>query len=394
MDKSLHILVIPSWYPEFNGDYVGSFFREQAIAINKKKCKVGLIFPELKSLRTLKKIKVIPNLHIMNDSGLTTYRYLWTNWFIKQQKLQILAFKYLGYKLFKKYIKDNGRPDVIHCQSIFYAGFLGEYIFDKHKIPFLITEHNSGFYYKNQGFEKFIFSVKRIIKKSSVCLAVSENYSKYLTNLFGNEIKWKTHHNIVSDPFILEKIRYPKKNNFIFICVSRLSKIKNIPLLINSFKRFNDKFPNSELKLIGIGSEKKSLKKLVTRLDINKKVKFLGMKVRKEVINEINSSHAMIYASSFETFGVIFIESLALGKPVITTDCGSANEIINKKVGVILKSNDEDEMVSSMFKLYKNYDEYDPKYLRKYCKENFSEEILSTKLIKIYKEIINQEKTI
>ena len=36
----------------------------------------------------------------------------------------------------------------------------------------------------------------------------------------------------------------------------------------------------------------------------------------------------------------------------------------------------------------------DPKYLRKYCKENFSEEILSTKLIKIYKEIINQEKTI
>lgn len=58
MDKSLHILVIPSWYPEFNGDYVGSFFREQAIAINKKKCKVGLIFPELKSLRTLKKLKL------------------------------------------------------------------------------------------------------------------------------------------------------------------------------------------------------------------------------------------------------------------------------------------------------------------------------------------------
>ena len=53
-NDKLHILIIPSWYPEFEGDYVGSFFREQALGISRQNCKVGIIYPELKSLRSLK----------------------------------------------------------------------------------------------------------------------------------------------------------------------------------------------------------------------------------------------------------------------------------------------------------------------------------------------------
>ena len=146
MNNNLHILIIPSWYPEFSGDYLGSFFREQSLGLLKQKCKVGLIFPELKTLRGLKKVRIAPTLDISNDEGLITYRYLWSNWFIKQKKMQINAFRLLGHKLFKKYINDNGKPDIIHCQSIFNAGFLGEYILDNYNIPFVITEHNSGFF--------------------------------------------------------------------------------------------------------------------------------------------------------------------------------------------------------------------------------------------------------
>ena len=80
--------------------------------------------------------------------------------------------------MFKDYIKQNGMPDLIHCQSVFNAGFLGEYIYDKHKIPFIITEHNSGFYYNNQGFKRFYNSVKRVLDKSknvSLFLRIIQN---------------------------------------------------------------------------------------------------------------------------------------------------------------------------------------------------------------------------
>ena len=389
MDKNLHILVIPSWYPEFEGDYVGSFFREQAIGLLKQNCNVGVIFPELKSLRGLKKIRVIPKLKIRDDDGLMTYRFLWTNWFIKMKFLQIKAFRILGHQLFKKYIKENGMPDIIHCQSIFNAGFLGEFISDKYKIPYLITEHNSGFYYKDQGLENFVSQTKRIITKSSKCLAVSSNYAEYLNNLFPDKLKWKVQHNLVADIFLTTPINKPTNDKFIFICISRLSKIKNIQLIIKSFKKFNDLIPDSELRLIGIGSEENNLKQLAINLTIDDKIIFLGRKLRSQVVEEINSSHVLVYSSNFETFGVIFVESLALGRPVITTDCGSAKEIINNNVGRISKKNDMEDMLRSMLEIHKNYNIYKPEKLREYCKKNFSEKKLSIKLINLYREILN-----
>ena len=72
-NDKLHILIIPSWYPEFEGDYVGSFFREQAIGISRQNCKVGIIYPELKSLRSLK-FRFIPRLVRYDDMGLITYK--------------------------------------------------------------------------------------------------------------------------------------------------------------------------------------------------------------------------------------------------------------------------------------------------------------------------------
>ena len=256
-------------------------------------------------------------------------------------------------------------------------------------LPFIISEHNSGFYYNDQGFENYFEDVKRILKKSSRCFAVSKYYSKYLTKLFQNEVEWGVHHNIVSNQFLNTPLLPNNKQKFTFICISRFSKIKNFPLLINSFKKFNDIVPDSKLKIIGVGSEKKNIEKLVSNYGLDKKVQFLGRKLRNEVIKEVNLSHALVYASSFETFGVIFVEALSLGKPVVTTNCGSAVEILNHKVGIISKENNENSLSKSMLQLYNNYDNYDPKYIRLYCEENFSEKKLSVKIINHYKEVLN-----
>lgn len=388
-NDKLHILIIPSWYPEFEGDYVGSFFREQAIGISRQNCKVGIIYPELKSLRSLK-FRFIPRLVKYDDMGLITYKIIWSNWFIKLKSLQINVFKYLGFFLFKRYIKKNGVPDIIHCQSIFNSGFLGEYIFDKCKIPYIITEHNSGFYYKNQGFEKFYKQAVEVINKSKNCFAVSANYSKYLNKELKSNKKWKVHHNIVDNSFLSCKINLPVRDKFIFLCVSRLHKIKNIDLIIRSFKKFNLKYSNSELRIIGVGSELKNLKNLTKEIQIDKKVKFLGKKLRSDIANEYNSCHSFIYASNFETFGVIFVEAMALGRPIISLNCGSSDEIITDKTGILVKNKSSEDMSKAMIYLFENYSNYDPSKIRNYCKSLFSEKRLSIKMINHYKDVLDK----
>tara|TARA_B100001250_G_scaffold413437_1_gene447573 strand:- start:747 stop:1925 length:1179 start_codon:yes stop_codon:yes gene_type:complete len=388
IDKKLHVMIIPSWYPEYNGHYIGSFFREQALGIKKRGCEVGVVYPELKSLRNTFDIRILPKLISFNDEGIKTYMFKWSNWFIKSKSIQIYAFKKIGYLMFNRYIKNHGLPDVIHCQSIFNAGFLGEYIFDKHKIPYIITEHNSGFYYKDQGLEKHYSKALRVINKSQKCFAVSSNYAEYLNLELKSNKKWNTHHNIVDNRFLNSKINNPNKKKFIFLCVSRLHAIKNIDLIIKSFKIFNQQYSNSELRIVGVGSELKNLKNLAQKYRIIKNVLFLGQKLRSEIIDEYNSCSAFIYASNFETFGVIFVESMALGRPIISLSCGSSEEIIPEYAGIIVKKKTTEDMSNAMIKLHQDYSKYNPQKIREYCESKFSEEELSLKMIKEYKSVL------
>lgn len=387
--KPIHVLVIPSWYPEHRDHYMGSFFREQAIGIYKNGCNVGIIYPELKSLRNTLDIRLIPRILSFEDNGVNTIKFRWSNWMIGLKYYQILFFKYIGKYLFKLYIKKYGLPDIIHCQSIFNAGFLAESINKKYKIPYIITEHNSGFYYHNQGFKKFYKSVSRILNKSKKCFSVSKNYSNYLSQEVIINKNWGVHYNIVNDNFLNTKIKKPPLNDFTFLCVSRLHKIKNIDLIIDSFKIFNQKYTNSSLKIIGIGDQLKSLKKKVKDYKLTNKILFKGEKSRIDIIQEFNQSHAFIYASTFETFGVIFVESMSMGKPIISLDCGSAREIISELSGIIVEKKSAQDMSSSMEELYNNYSKYNSHSIRKYCELNFSEKKLSNKMIGHYNDVLN-----
>ncbi len=64
-------------------------FREQAIGVSNCGCKVGLIYPELRSLRGLRKVRIFPKIDIYNDNGIITHKILWSNWFIKMKSMQI-----------------------------------------------------------------------------------------------------------------------------------------------------------------------------------------------------------------------------------------------------------------------------------------------------------------
>tara|TARA_B100001093_G_scaffold498200_1_gene546024 strand:+ start:113 stop:1288 length:1176 start_codon:yes stop_codon:yes gene_type:complete len=386
--KLLHVLIIPSFYPRFDQDYLGSFWREQAIGLSKNKIKVGVIYPELESLRSNIKKRLFPIFNQYNDNGVETMKFLWTNWFIKMRNLQIFYYKKLGLRLYKKYVKKNGVPDLIHCQSIFNAGFLGEYIHDLYKIDFIINEVNSGFLYKDQGLEKYYKDAVRITNKASACFTVSKKYSKHLHNELQNKLDWKVHHNIVSNSFLNAQILKSTSPKFVFLSIARLHKVKNLDLTIKAFGLFSNKFKNSELRLIGVGPELNNLKKLTLDLKIENQVKFVGRVGREKLIHEINDSNALVHSCPYETFGVVFVEALAMGRPIVAVESPGSIDVVKNNVGILCKNNKE-SMSKSMLIIYKNYNIYSPSKIRNYCKENFSENYLSKKMINNYKSILN-----
>ena len=199
---------------------------------------------------------------------------------------------------------------------------------------------------------------------------MSNKYAKYLNEELPNKLKWKVHHNIVSNKFLNAKLVPRKNKKFVFLSIARLHKVKNLGLIIKSFKIFNNEVENSELRFIGVGSEYDHLKKLSINLNIESQVKFLGRIDRKNLINEINDSNALVHSCPYETFGVVFVEALALGRPIVAVRSPGSSDILTKEVG-ILSENNEISMSNSMIEIFKRYNEFDPFYIRKYCEKFF-----------------------
>ena len=379
---SKHILIIPSWYPATSNDVGGSFFREQAIALKKRGYKVGVIFPAFRSMRDVKGVFFKSyGISYEVDNGVNTYRYHSIN-LPRMPELANKRWLSAGWKLYKKYIRKHGVPDIIHVHSIINAGFLAFKLYEKHKVPYMLTEHSTAF---ARGLVEpyLVQESKKIVENSKYNIAVSNEFKLLLSNVF--EVNsWNYVPNIVSEDFFStssELISF--RSGFTFINICLLDKKKKV-VVAKSFK--NDK--NIVLKIGGDGPERGYLEKLTQDLGVKSQVHFLGMLSREQVKEQVAAADAFVLSSEYETFGVVVIEALALGKPVIATKSGGPESILNDEVGYLVDVNDVEQMSEAMIDLYKNIDRFDAEYIRSYCRNNFSEDAVISKLSSIYQSVV------
>ncbi|MAS39036.1 MAG: hypothetical protein CMB84_03455 [Flammeovirgaceae bacterium] len=388
MSKKLHVLFITYGYPNDINDVKYSFFREQAESLSELGVKVGVLSSKLTSFLKPFQTTLLPKINYNTENNLNVVRCSWNKWVPFHEKYKINILKYISLLGFKKYIKKNGIPDLIHNHSLVYSGFITENLSERYKVPFLITEHNSGFYYEE--YNSLLNDISRICNKSRICLAVSSNLRLLLNKKIDKSPDWKIHHNLVSEIFFDQKINKQPKNKFTFIGIGNLINEKNFKLLISSFYNFNKIYPNSFLKIIGNGKEFKKLTSLSEKLKILSSVSFLGQLSRIKTMKELNDSHVFISSSNYETFGIVSAEALALGKVVISTDNMGSSDILNKSVSITVPTNDEVEMTNAMINIYKNYEKYDPILIRKYAVGKFSPKIITSELILKYKQILDK----
>lgn len=384
----MHVLIIPSWYPAKADDIGGSFFREQALAVHKQGCKVGVIYPQLRSLRDAMSVFTgAHGLEITNDEGLNTYRQHGVQWFPRLRRLQAQHFVRVGLRLFKIYIKDHGLPNIIHVHSLLNAGSVASKIKRRYGIPFVVTEHSTGFarklYTASQLREAAV-----VAKEASRCFAVSEPFCQLMADALTMNFKdWHYLPNPVSSKFLDAPLCESQESKFIFLHVSLLDPKKAVENLIHSFAKAYAGVDRVALHIGGDGAMRGNLEQLVNNLGIENQVRFLGKLSRESVLKTMQCSDAFVLSSRYETFGVVLIEALALGKPVIATRCGGPESIVNGDNGILVPVDDVSAMAQAMKSVFSHRAEYDPIAIRADCEKRFSEQAVVKELIKEYHSI-------
>jgi glycosyltransferase involved in cell wall biosynthesis len=101
-------------------------------------------------------------------------------------------------------------------------------------------------------------------------------------------------------------------------------------------------------------------------------------------IDFLKNAKALIFPTAWEEpMGLVVIESLACGAPVIVSDRGAMPELVNEEVGFVCKT--EDDYINAI----KNIDQIDRNKCREYIENNFTHSIMTDNYLKLYKKILN-----
>ena len=178
-------------------------------------------------------------------------------------------------------------------------------------------------------------------------------------------------------------INSPKK----IIMISRLSGEKNIDILIEMMRFLKKKYT---LTIVGEGIDRKFLEKKVEELKLGQCINFIGWIKNNNLPKIIKNHHIFISTSTYETFGITYIEALACGLPLIIFDSPVAKEIVPSDMAIFINSLEPKIWANQII----NIDDILYQKLRNNIKKNYYKinqynEIESTnKLIEIYNNVL------
>jgi glycosyltransferase involved in cell wall biosynthesis len=377
----MRVLIIPSWYAAAGSESIaGLVFREHALLLRQQGIDAQVAYGSfswkrnLKTNITFKAEDGVPTLRIRGWHPPKLYKFLVEGW-IRKYANPILD-----------HFQSHGLPDVIHAQG-YQAGWVAEFIHQKTGIPFIITEHYSGFLQHTipivqHQFIKTAFDNAQLVTAVSpglkeVLKIYSDNAIQVIPNYYNSEIFFR-------DPDL------KKPDFFQWISIGEPIHVKGLDLLLAAFNKVSRARPNMNMRLV-IADEipdRHILQRLAERLEIEDKIDFAGLQSPDKIANLIRQSHVLVSSSRYETFGRTILEANACGIPVVATrTVGSSYIITSPEQGLLCDVDSVDALSQAMKDMVGQYAEYKPEVIQAAVASRFKSDDVVSLWINLYKEL-------
>mgnify|MGYP002639841111 FL=1 len=294
-----------------------------------------------------------------------------------------------GLELFKSYCETQGVPDVIHAHSALYGGRLALSIKKQFNIPFILTEHSSFLLQKKLPWWQLKMA-RAVYRNSYLNIAVSRYLKEKIQQNFNlDKEKWRVLPNMINDSFFVSELHQPAKEKFIFLIIGMLIHVKGHHKLLKAFALVSEQLSlGTKIRIVGDGPQKESLLNLAKELGIESQIEWHDSVPSTEIAHMIQDAHVIVSSSEAETFGLVLVEALALGRPVVALDSGGPRDIVNDSVGFLIPQGFIEDFSQALVNIQKNYSNYSPEKLRHYTQERFHSSVIINSLYSAYKEIV------
>ncbi|MCK5211440.1 glycosyltransferase family 4 protein [Candidatus Parcubacteria bacterium] len=253
------------------------------------------------------------------------------------------------------------RPQIIHAHWLMPQGFLALLYKKVFRQDFKIICTSHGIDVFSLRGKCFVCLKQWLVKNLDGLTAVSEALKSELIRNYKAD-KVRVIHNAVNIENFTPETR--QRNNIprpALIFVGRLVEKKGVEYIIKAMPQIIKSYPACHLEIIGDGPKKQSLQKLSQTVSSESNIKFLGSVSHNNIPKYLAASDIFIGPSivaknlDTEGFGVVFIEAMACGLPIITTAVGGITDIIkNNENGFIVETKNEQAIADVVIKLLRD----------------------------------------
>jgi Glycosyltransferase len=297
------------------------------------------------------------------------------------KRLGILHLKAVESLIAKKNIKF----DLIHSHFIWSSGYVGAKLKEKYNVPLVVTAHGYDIYELPFKDDDWKANIEYVLNSADYILTVSESNLKCITKLNINTPVKVLPNGYRRDLF------YPQDQNRcrklldlpvdkkIILAVGNLEKIKGHRYLVEAIGKLLQRRKDHICIILGDGLLRNSLKKQIKSTGLENYVKLVDSKPHNQISLWMNACDIFVLPSLRESFGVVQIEAMACGKPVVATyNGGSEQIIISEKYGLLCTAGDSDALCNMIeIAMDKNWDKFNIiNYATTYSWDNIIKEAL------------------
>ncbi len=242
-----------------------------------------------------------------------------------------------GFKLYKK-----NKYDIILVWSAVPAGLPALFLSIFKKVPYAVRVGGPDI----PGFEKrysFIYKIispliKLIWKKAELIIAKCR-IEKNMIKKINSKLKIKIIYNGIDTAKFKPSKKQPT-DTLKIICPARLIKRKGQDILINSVSKLKKEGIKIKVDFIGEGDEKDNYTKLVGKYKLEENIIFSGYIAGEKMPQKYGEADIFVLPSYNEGMSNAMLEAMACGLPVVVTDVGGTEELVDKNNGFVFKPGD------------------------------------------------------
>jgi glycosyltransferase involved in cell wall biosynthesis len=287
--------------------------------------------------------------------------------------------------------------DLIHAHFTYPDGVVAERLAKRYGIPFVITEHNPWGPWMNEH-PAVCQRAIRAAKQSAFQIVVSQ-YVRRTVEQFAGTMK-----NLVVIPCGVDESEFTLRdeaqirNSNQILFVGAIRPVKGVDILLRAVRLLSER--RREIRLVLVGEafygayekEERQLRKMVSDLGIADRVRFAGKQVPPELVHSMQESAALVLPSRAESLGMVLVEALACGTPVVATRCGGPEEIVNDRVGVLVPPEDPEALARGIEQVLDRHEAYPPARLRAHAVETFGLNTVGEQLRHVYEEAVRRHR--